>query len=88
MLRSSVRPGVVAGLPDQLPIAQAAPIAREYNEQLAKAPAKYPGRFYGTANIPLNETKQAIAMVDETVKESRPGRITKCARVTSRVILP
>ena len=73
MLRSSVRPGVVAGLLDQLPIAQAAPIAREYNEQLTEAQAKYPGRFYGTADIPLNDTKQAIAMVGEAVKESGPG---------------
>jgi hypothetical protein len=29
-----------SGLPDQLPIAPAAPIVREYNEQLAEAPAK------------------------------------------------
>lgn len=61
--------GVVAGLLDQLPVGQAASIAREYNEQLAAAQAKYPGRFYGTANIPLNDTSQAIAMVDEAVKE-------------------
>jgi len=61
--------GVVSGLLGRLPITQAAPIAREYNEQLAKAQAKYPGRFYGTANIPLNDTGQAIAMVDEAVKE-------------------
>jgi aminocarboxymuconate-semialdehyde decarboxylase len=33
------------------------PIAREYNEQLAEAQAKYPGRFYSTADIPLNDTK-------------------------------
>ena len=61
--------GVVSGLLDQLPIGQAAPIAREYNERLAEAQAKYPGRFYGTANIPLNDTNQAIAMADEAVKE-------------------
>jgi aminocarboxymuconate-semialdehyde decarboxylase len=61
--------GVVAGLLDQLPIGQAAPIAREYNEQLAAAQAKYPGRFYGTAYVPLNDTNRAIAMVDEAVKE-------------------
>ncbi|HEX7164922.1 MAG TPA: hypothetical protein VF223_27225 [Trebonia sp.] len=33
--------GVVSGLLDQLPIAQATPIAREYGEQLAEAQPKY-----------------------------------------------
>lgn len=60
--------GVLSGLLDQLPIGQAASIARAYNEQLALAQAKYPGRFYGTANIPLNDTNQAIDMLDEAVK--------------------
>ena len=36
---------VVCGLLDQLPVARPAPITREYNEHLAEALAKYPGRF-------------------------------------------
>jgi predicted TIM-barrel fold metal-dependent hydrolase len=43
--------------------------AREYNQRLPEVRAKYPGRFYGTANIPLKDTNQAIAIVDEAVKE-------------------
>ncbi len=61
--------GVISGLLDQLPIRQAAPIAREYNEQVAQTQARYPGRFYGTASIPLNDTEQALVMLDEAVKE-------------------
>jgi aminocarboxymuconate-semialdehyde decarboxylase len=61
--------GVISGLFDQLPIDQAMPIAREYNEQLAETQARYPGRFYGTAAIPLNDTGQALVMLDEAVKE-------------------
>ncbi len=61
--------GVISGLLDQLPIHQAAPIAREYNEQVAQTQARYPGRFYGTALIPLNDTKQALVMLDEAVKD-------------------
>jgi aminocarboxymuconate-semialdehyde decarboxylase len=61
--------GVVSGLFDQLPIDQAAPLAREYNEQLAEVQARHPGRFYGTAAIPLNDTGQALVMLDEAIKE-------------------
>lgn len=61
--------GVLSGLLDQLPVRQAAPLAREYNEQLAQTQARYPGRFYGTASIPLNDTGQALVMLDEAVKE-------------------
>lgn len=68
--------GVASGPIDQLPIAQVGPIARQYNEQLAEAPTKYPGRFYGTANIPLNDTKQAIAMVDEAADTGELPRST------------
>jgi aminocarboxymuconate-semialdehyde decarboxylase len=61
--------GVISGLFDQLPVDQAVPIAREYNERLAETQARYPGRFYGTASIPLNDTGRALEMLDEAVKE-------------------
>jgi aminocarboxymuconate-semialdehyde decarboxylase len=61
--------GVISGLFDQLPLDQAMPIAREYNAQLAEMQARYPGRFHGTACIPLNDTGQALVMLDEAVKE-------------------
>jgi aminocarboxymuconate-semialdehyde decarboxylase len=61
--------GVVSGLFDQLPVETAVSLAREYNEQLAAVQSRYPGRFYGTAAIPLNETGQAITVLEEAVKE-------------------
>jgi aminocarboxymuconate-semialdehyde decarboxylase len=61
--------GVLSGLCDQLPIDQAAPLAREYNEQLAQVQRRFPGRFYGTAVIPLNDTGHALTLLDEAIKE-------------------
>lgn len=61
--------GVISGLFDQLPTDLAATVAREYNEQLADMQTRYPGRFYGTASIPLNDTGQALTILDEAVKQ-------------------
>jgi len=61
--------GVLAGLLDQLPPAAAAEIAADYNEQLAQAQRAYPGRFFGTAAVPLGDTKEAVALLEHAVSE-------------------
>ncbi len=61
--------GVLAGLLDQLPLAAAAEIAADYNEQLAQAQRAYPGRFFGTAAVPLGDTKEAVALLEHAVTE-------------------
>jgi aminocarboxymuconate-semialdehyde decarboxylase len=61
--------GVLAGLLDQLPLAAAVEFATDYNEQLAQAQRAYPGRFFGTAAIPLGDTGEAVALLEHAVTE-------------------
>jgi aminocarboxymuconate-semialdehyde decarboxylase len=61
--------GVLSGLLDQVPAAEAAEVALEYNEQIAAAQRRFPGRFYGTAYVPLLDTEETLRVVDHAVKE-------------------
>lgn len=61
--------GVLAGLLDQLPTSDAVDIAVSYNEEIAKAQRSWPGRFFGTAAVPLQDTDQAIAVLDHAIGE-------------------
>ena len=61
--------GVLSGILDQAPAAEAADIAREHNELMADAERRYPGRFYGTATVPLGDDHLAIDVVDHAVNE-------------------
>lgn len=61
--------GVLAGMLDQTPLAAAVELAADYNEQLAMAQCAYPGRFFGTAAIPLTDTREAVALLDHAVTE-------------------
>lgn len=61
--------GVLSGLLDQLASSDAVDAAFSYNEELAKAQRDYPGRFFGTAAVPLQDTEQAIAVVDHAIGE-------------------
>lgn len=63
--------GVLSGLLDQLPPREAVDEAYAYNEELAKAQRQYSGRFFGTAAVPLNETSEAIAVLDHAIGELR-----------------
>ncbi len=60
--------GVLAGLLDQLPLTESIPMASEYNEILSKTERAKPGRFFGTATIPLGDTDEAIDLLDEAIK--------------------
>lgn len=59
--------GVLAGLLDQLPPAESVDMAADYNEALAKTERSRPGRFFGTATIPLTDTGAALELLDEAI---------------------
>jgi aminocarboxymuconate-semialdehyde decarboxylase len=61
--------GVLSGILDQAPAAEAGDIAREHNEEMAAAERRYPGRFYGTATVPLQDEQVAIEVLDHAIKE-------------------
>ncbi len=61
--------GVLSGLLDQLPASEAADIAREHNEIMAATEHRYPGVFYGTATVPLQDETVAVEVLDDAVKE-------------------
>jgi aminocarboxymuconate-semialdehyde decarboxylase len=61
--------GVLAGMLDQAPLATAVELAADYNERMAAAQAAYPGRFFGTAAIPLADAGEAVALLDHAITE-------------------
>jgi aminocarboxymuconate-semialdehyde decarboxylase len=61
--------GVLSGMLDQAPLATAVELAADYNEQLAAAQRAYPGRFFGTAAIPLTDGREAVALLEHAVTE-------------------
>ncbi|GAA3527827.1 amidohydrolase family protein [Amycolatopsis ultiminotia] len=60
--------GVLAGMLDQMPAAEALDEAHAYNEEIAKAQRAHPGRFFGTAAVPLQDTAAALAVLDHAVR--------------------
>jgi aminocarboxymuconate-semialdehyde decarboxylase len=61
--------GVLSGLLDQLPTTDAIDTAFAYNEEIAKAQRTHRDRFFGTAAVPLQDTAQALAVLDHAVAE-------------------
>jgi aminocarboxymuconate-semialdehyde decarboxylase len=61
--------GVLSGLLDQLPQVDSIDVAHAYNEEIASAQRRYPGRFFGTAAVPLADTRQALAVLDHAIGE-------------------
>ncbi|HEV7979206.1 amidohydrolase family protein [Amycolatopsis sp.] len=59
--------GVLAGLLDQMPMREAVDEAFAYNEEIAKAQRTHQGRFFGTAAVPLQDTAQALAVLDHAI---------------------
>ena len=60
--------GVLAGLLEQLPREVAKELALEYNEEVAAAQRRHPGRFYGTGYVPLLDTADALEVTEHAVK--------------------
>jgi len=65
--------GVLSGFVDQLPHGEAVDAGVAFNEEMAAAQKHHPGRFYGTATVPLNDEKTAIAVLEDAV-----GRLGLC----------
>jgi aminocarboxymuconate-semialdehyde decarboxylase len=59
--------GTFAGLLDQLPRRDAVEVARLYNDEVAKMQQLHPGRFYGTASVPLQDTDEAISIAEHAI---------------------
>jgi aminocarboxymuconate-semialdehyde decarboxylase len=59
--------GVLSGLMDMLPSPDAIDLANEYNEEMAKAQAGYPGRVHGTAYIPLVDVGVALDLAEHAI---------------------
>lgn len=53
----------------ELPPDEGRDLARMWNEEMAGAQRRYPGRFFGTAAVPLADTGDAIAVLDEAVSQ-------------------
>lgn len=53
----------------ELPPGPGKDAAMLWNEEMAAAQAKYPGRFWGTAAIPLKDTKTAIEVLDHAINK-------------------
>src|SRR5262249_57298152 len=52
---------------DYLPVAQAREVALALNEERARAERDHPGRFYGLATIPWQDTDAALAVLEDAV---------------------
>ncbi|MCI2415963.1 amidohydrolase family protein [Saccharopolyspora sp. K220] len=61
--------GVLGGLLDQLPTNDAIDAAFAYNEEIAKAQRTHRGKFFGTAAVPLQDTAQALAVLDHAIAD-------------------
>jgi aminocarboxymuconate-semialdehyde decarboxylase len=59
--------GTFEGLLEQLPLDLGLELATQYNEQVAAAQQQHPGRFYGTAAVPLRDTREALAVLDHAI---------------------
>lgn len=52
-----------------MPVAEGRDDAMLWNEEMAAAQRKYPGRFWGSAAVPLVDTEVAIAVLDHAVEK-------------------
>lgn len=69
-------------------------LAIMWNEEMAAAQRKYPGRFWGTAAIPLVDTRTAIEVLDHAVNDlglvgaNLPGSVGTDARIDAERLEP
>ena len=69
-------------------------LAMMWNEEMAAAQRKYPGRFWGTAAVPLTDTRTAIEVLDHAVNElglvgaNLPGSVGTDARIDAERLEP
>lgn len=51
----------------ELPMSEGRDLALAWNEEMASAQHRYPGRFFGTAAVPMNDTTIAIEVLEDAV---------------------
>lgn len=62
---ASTLAGDLAELPPDLAVR----IARDYNRGMSDAQRRYPGRFWGTALVPLQDVSRSLEILDEAIGE-------------------
>lgn len=60
---------------DHLPVGMARELAMLLNEERAELERRYPGRFYGLATIPMQDTEAAIAVLQDAVERLGLGGV-------------
>jgi len=77
-----------------MPVAEGRDYALMWNEEMAGAQNKYPGRLWASAAVPLQDTRTAIEVVDDAVNRlglmgvNLPGSVGADARIDSERLEP
>ncbi len=77
-----------------LPVEEGRDFAMMWNEEMAGAQKKYPGRLWASAAVPLQDTKIAIEVLDDAVNRlglmgvNLPGSVGKDARIDAERLQP
>jgi aminocarboxymuconate-semialdehyde decarboxylase len=77
-----------------MPLAEGRDYALMWNEEMAGAQRKYPGRLWASAAVPLQDTRAAIEVVDDAVNRlglmgvNLPGSVGTDARIDSERLEP
>src|SRR5580658_4812118 len=77
-----------------LPLSEGRDYALMWNEEMAGAQKKYPGRLWASAAVPLQDTRTAIEVVDDAVNRlglmgvNLPGSVGEDARIDSERLEP
>ena len=77
-----------------LPKEEGRDLAIQWNEEMAWAQKRYPGRFWGSAAIPMQDTRIAIEVMEDAVNRlglmgiNLPGSVGKDARIDAPRLEP
>ena len=77
-----------------MPLAEGRDYALMWNEEMAGAQKKYPGRLWASAAVPLQDTRTAIEVVDDAVNRlglmgvNLPGSVGSDARIDAERLQP
>ena len=77
-----------------MPLSEGRDYALMWNEEMAGAQKKYPGRVWASAAVPLQDTRTAIEVVDDAVNRlglmgvNLPGSVGEDARIDAERLEP
>jgi aminocarboxymuconate-semialdehyde decarboxylase len=78
----------------ELPVQAGRDAAMLWNEEMANAQRKYPGRFWGSAAVPLKDTRIAIEVLDHAINKlglmgaNLPGSVGTDPRIDAERLWP